>query len=281
MSEKREFFQDVWPEVYSSRQNRKILKWMVTGVNSYKIRDGEEEVPCLIVSKEQVMGIIPLTEAGVKIDERPVVNKSRLIRYIGQETPFVVIGIDTRNDRFIASRRIALQTMAAQTWPTLKEGMTVTVVARRVYDNSVVVEFNGIEAYLPIYEISYGWVEEILELIQPGDVFDVKIKELDAEKERVVVSLKDVIPNPWPGASKRYQRKGVYSGVVTGVTRYGIFVALEPGVNALCRHMKTDRFKVDKGDVVAVVVNSVKQEGGEGRINGGVIRVIRKNRAAS
>ncbi|OPX89476.1 MAG: hypothetical protein A4E53_01553 [Pelotomaculum sp. PtaB.Bin104] len=280
---KREFFQDVWPEVYSSRQNRNVLKWSVVGVNNYKIntKDGEKEVPCLIVSKDQVMGIIPLEEAGVKVDEKTVVNRARLIKYVGQETPFIVIGIDSKNDRFIASRKAALQRMAAQTWPTLKVGAIVTATARRVYENSVVVEFGGVEAYLPIYEISYGWVEEILDLIQPGDVFDVKVKELDAENERVVVSVKDLIPNPWPGAEKRYQRRGVYSGAVTGVTRYGIFVSLEPGVNALCRHLRTDRFKVEKGDSVAIVITGVKMEKGEGQISGNVIRIIRKNRAAS
>jgi small subunit ribosomal protein S1 len=281
---RREFFQDVWPDIYKSRQSRTIMKWTVTGVNTYKMtsRDGEtRETLCLIVSKDQVMGIIPLEESGIKIDERNAVNKGRLVKYIGQETPFIVIGIDSQNERFIASRKAALQRLASQAWPTLKEGMIVPVTARRVYENSVIVEYSGIEAYLPIYEVSYGWVEEILDIIQPGDVFDVKIKELDAESERVVVSLKDTIPNPWPGAEKRYPKNGAYSGMVTGITRYGVFVSLEPGVNALCRHMRTDRFKVERGDMVAIVVTGINMEKGEGRIQGNVIRIIRKNRAAS
>lgn len=280
---KREFFQDVWPEIYKSRQSRTIMKWTVTGVNNYKLtnKEGDRETPCLIVTKDQVMGIIPLEESGIKIDERSVVNKGRLVKYVGQETSFIVIGIDSKNDRFIASRKAALQRLASQAWPTLKEGMTVPVTARRVYENSVIVEYSGIEAYLPIYEVSYGWVEEILDIIQPGDVFDVKIKELDTENERVVVSLKDTIPNPWPGAEKRYPKNGVYSGTVTGITRYGIFVSLEPGVNALCKHMRTDRYKVEKGDIVAIVATGINLEKGEGRIQGVVARLIRKNRVAS
>lgn len=92
--------------------------------------------------------------------------------------------------------------------------------------------------------------------------------------------MKSLIPNPWPGAAKRFEKGGVYKGV-TGVTRCGVFVSLEPGVNALCKHLRTDRFRVEKGDVVAVAVKDVALKGDGGQINGSVARVIRKRRVAS
>ncbi|AEG14495.1 RNA binding S1 domain protein [Desulfofundulus kuznetsovii DSM 6115] len=282
METRKEFFQDVWPDVFASRQKRKILRWPVVGVKDYTIRSGEEKkkVQCLVVGKEQVLGIIPFEESGIKPGESAAVNRARMMKYLGQEVAFIVIGLDTENDRFIASRKAALEVLSAQAWPNLKEGMVVTVTARKVYENAVVVEFDGIEAHLPVYEISHGWVDEIYEIIQPGDVFDVKIIELDSENKKVTVSLKALIPNPWPGAAKRYEKNGVYRGTVTGVTRYGVFVALEPGVNALCSHLKSN-FRVDKGDVVAIAVRRVELKEDGGRVSGSLVRVLRKNRAAS
>lgn len=275
----KEFLRDVWPQVYGSRQNRSILRWPATGVEeqTYHGKEGKEKILCLVVAQERVKGIIPLSETGIKISDTKAVNRGRLLKYIGQEVPFIVIGIDVENERFIASRKAALERLAAQAWPTLSVGMTVEAVASRVYENSVIVEFNGIEAYLPIYEISHGWVDEIFDIIQPGDTFKVKITELDQENERVVVSIKELIPNPWPEASKRYEKNGFYRGTVTGTTRYGVFVELEPGVNALCRHLKTDRFKVKRGDTVAIQVNKITMEKGIGKIGGTVIRLVRKN----
>ncbi|MBF7084391.1 30S ribosomal protein S1 [Desulfallas sp. Bu1-1] len=275
----KEFVRDVWPQVYSSRQNRSILRWPATGVEEQVLhkKDGEKEkILCLVVAEERVKGIIPLTESGIKISDTKAVNRGRLLKYIGQEVPFIVIGIDVENERFIASRRAALERLAAQAWPNISVGMTVDAVASRVYDNSVIVEFDGIEAYLPIYEISHGWVDEIFDIIQPGDKFKVKIIELDQENERVIVSIKELIPNPWPEAARRYEKNGFYRGTVTGITRYGIFVELEPGVNALCRHLKTNRFEIKRGDTVAMQIDKISMENGAGKINGKVIRLVRK-----
>lgn len=278
-SNQKEFLRDVWPQVYGSRQNRTILKWPVTGVEEQILhkKDGEKErIICLVVGMDRVKGIIPLPETGIKISETKAINRGRLLKYIGQEVPFIVIGIDVENERFIASRKSALDRLASQAWPNLNVGMTVESSASRVYDNSVIVEFNGIEAYLPIYEISHGWVEEIFELIQPGDTFKVKIIELDQENNRVIVSIKELIPNPWPEAIKRYEKNGFYSGTVTGITRYGIFIELEPGVNALCRHLKNNKFSVKRGDTLAMQVNRIALDKDAGKINGTAIRLIRK-----
>ncbi len=278
MQAQKEFVHDVWPEVFSSRQNRSILKWTVTGVEEQKLRtaEGEKKIPCMTVEKERVKGIIPLPESGIKESDNNKINRNRLVKYLGQDVAFVVIAIDQEQDVFIASRKAALGRLAAQAWTNLKEDQIVEAVARRINDNGAVVEFNGIEAFLPIYELNHGWVEEITDVIQPGDQFNVKVVNLDPENEKVTVSLKALLPDPWPQATKKYKKNGIYQGIATGTTRYGVFVALEPGVNALCQHLKTDKYNVEKGDMVAVRVSTV--DGNKRKITGNVIRLIRKNK---
>jgi len=278
--EKKEFFTNVWPEVYASRQNRSALKWPVIGVEEHalRFRDGEEKVLCLVVGKERVKGLIPLQESGVDPGPGKAATRSRLLGLLGQELDFVVTNIDLNNEWFLASRKAALERLSSRTWPELKEGDVKTCIARRVHGKAVVVEIGGVEGILPASEISYGWVDEIVDVIQPGESFDVKIKELDREKQRLIVSIKDLIPNPWPDATRRYAKNAFYRGVVTGVTNFGIFVALEPGVNALLRHFRSEVPR--KGDEVAFVVDRIdtKVDSGRpaGRIRGTPIRVLRR-----
>lgn len=280
METKKEFFVNVWPEVYASRQNRSILKWPVTGVEEHtlRFREGEEKVFCLVVSKERVKGLIPLQESGIDPGPNKAATRGRLITLLGQEVEFVVTNIDLENEQFLASRKAALERLVSRAWSGLKEGDVKTCTARRVFGKSVIVEIDGIEGILPASEISYGWVDEIFDVIQPGDVFDVKIKKLDHEKKRLVVSVKDMIPNPWPDAARRYAKNAFYRGVVTGVTNYGIFVELEPGVNALLRHMRSA--VPQKGDEIALVITRIdtRVENGQpvGRIRGTPVRILRR-----
>lgn len=287
---KKEFHVDAWPEVYASRQTRMVLKWPAVAVEEHVIRvRGEnnesqtERVLCLAVQKSTVKGIIPLQESGVDPTDNKYRNRARLLNLIGQEVAFVVTGIDTENNTFLASRKAVMDALSKGTWRDLQPGMVREAVARRLAfrrnkENALVpsgfiAEIDGVEAFLPAWELSHGWVEEVVDLIQPGDRFDVKVKEINPEDERLVVSVKDLIPNPWPDAARRYQVNGYYSGTVTGVVRYGIFVELEPGVNALCRHM---RGIPKKGDTVLIVATDVSLNDGVGRIEGRTIRVIRR-----
>lgn len=288
-SVKKEFHVDAWPEVYASRQARMVLRWPAVAVEERSVRvRGEnnesrvEKVLCLAVQKGTVRGIIPLQESGVDLADNKRRNRARLLNLVGQEVAFVVTGIDTENNTFLASRKAVIEAFSKSAWRDLKPGMVKEAIARRqafrrkdgaYVVSGFIVEVDGVEAYLPLWEISHGWVDEVSGLIQPGDKFDVKIKSVDPEEERLVVSVKDLIPDPWPDAAKRYARGGYYRGVVTGVVNYGVFVELEPGVSALCRHM---RGIPKKGDMVLVVVTDVSLEDGVGRIEGRTVRVIRK-----
>lgn len=286
--DKKEFFANVWPEVYSSRQNKSPLKWPVIGVEEHVPRQSKKDkedkegkdnkVLCLVVGKERVKGLIPLGESGVDPGPSKTMTRSRLLGLLGQELDFIVTHIDTDGEIFLASRKAALERLSGRTWSALKEGEIRTCIARRVHRGGVVVEIDGVEGLLPASEISYGWVDEILDVVQPGETFDVKIKELDSEKEKLVVSVKDTVPNPWPDAARRYAAKSYYRGFVTGVTNYGIFVMLEPGVNALLRHFRSGVPR--KGDEIAFVINNIdlKLNNGQavGRVRGTPVRVLRR-----
>lgn len=266
-----------WIDIYASRQNRSIITAEVTGVEEISI--GDEKVPCLVVGRE-IKGLIPLQESGIEPAADKRATKGRLARLIGQEIKCIVTGIDRENNLFTASRKQALERIAARTWAEIEEGQVRTAVVRRYIRGfnprpvnlGIELEMDGITAFLPVQEISHGWVDD-LEMLPLGEEIEVKIISIDKEKEKVVASLKALIPDPWPECALRYVKNGTYAGTVTGVVDYGVFVSFEPGVNCLCRHLKAG--KLVKGDRVAVTITRIEPK--ERKINGYIARVIRKS----
>lgn len=274
--EKLEFIEDMWPEVYNSRQNKTILTWPCIGMEE------DEGVPCLVVTKERVKGLIPIEESGIILSEDDKVSRRRMMSLIGQEVHFQVTSVSKKKNIFIASRTKAIEKLSEIAWANFKEGEVKTVIARRtvrrmrpsgdLVDIGIYVEIDGIEIFLPVQEISYGWVGKISTFLQPGDIFDVKIMKVDKENKRLDLSLKALLEDPWPSAGERYIKNNIYSGEITGTTKYGVFLEIEPGVNMLCPHPKAG--KVNTGDKAAVVITRIDPE--ERRINGVITRIIRK-----
>jgi len=273
----KELTNNVWPEVYASRQSKSILNWTVTGVEKHN------DQLCLVVSQDQIKGIIPLEAAGINLIGDEQLIKSRVMGLIGQPVSFIVTKIDKDNNLFTGDRAAAMKTQSERVWETIKPEQIRSVIVRRILHQrnretgvlrikGMFVEMDGVECFIPAHEISHAWIEDETTIPQPGDIVNAYVQKVDPEKQRIFLSLKALAEDPWPSCTTRYNKNAVYVGTVNGVADYGIFVSLEPGVNALCRHMKSGR--VNKGDQVAIAITKVNPE--ERKISGAITRVIRK-----
>lgn len=268
--------ENLWTDIYSSRQNNSILQWMVTGVEEYG------DTLCLVLSKNRIKGLIPLSESGVNEADNPKLTKARMSSLLGQVVSFVVTHTDKPNNLFTASRLKATEKLSSQAWNKLEVGKVKPAIARRVIrrpnddgsitNTGIVVEIEGIETFLPIQELSHGWVDNIDDFVQAGDTFNVKITGIDKEKQKISISVKALSDGPWPECVNRYNKNSMYSGTVTGTLDYGVFVSLEPGLDAFCKLPKSGR--VHKGDTVSVILTRIAPE--EQKINGVIHRIIRK-----
>ncbi|GBF34586.1 SSU ribosomal protein S1p [Desulfocucumis palustris] len=250
--EKKSFVKDPWPDIQASRQNRNtLLQGIVMAIEEHTIRveEKEKKMPCAVVMKEYVKGIIPLAFSGCA-------GKEQLRKLMGQIIAFKVIGIEKESNLFIGSRQYALERMSKATWESVKENDTRTAVVREVNLRGVKVDIGGILADLPARYMSWGWVNDVRELVEVGDSFDVKIIVIDREKQRVEVSLRDLLPCPWPDATKRYSKDMEVLGVVTGLPDYGIFVNLEPGVDLLAKQRR-EEIRPGIGEKVTVVITKI------------------------
>lgn len=256
---------DFWEEAYASYQTGKVLNWIVSGVEEMDFA-GVRSL-ALVVSKGRTKGLIPLEVSNIQPAANQALTRARMRQFMGQEMPFIVFHIFRDEEVFLASRLKAMEQMADVTWASIKEGMECTALIRRLIKRrksgilnalGFMAEIDGVEGFIPVNEVSYGWINNVEDFVQTGQEVRVKVLKADRSMNKLVMSIKAAQEDPWPGCLKRYHKGGEYRGIVTGKREYGIFVALEPGVNVLCKQVKNN--SPINGDEVAIIVQSIFPE---------------------
>ncbi len=124
-----------------------------------------------------------------------------------------------------AQRQAMLDSMA--------EGQTVRGVVKNVTGYGAFVDLGGIDGLLHITDMSWGRVASPLDAVRPGEEVEVKILKYDREKGRISLGRKQLLPDPWASVVERYVVGTKLTGKIMGLTDYGAFVELEPGIEGL------------------------------------------------
>ncbi|MGL4676165.1 MAG: S1 RNA-binding domain-containing protein [Brevinema sp.] len=187
---------------------------------------------------------------------------------VGDKFEVMIDQIDPVKKSIKVSRKAVIENPTLTFLKTRKVGDNITAKAIRFARGLVILEDDsGVEMILPVSEMS--WVNrDPRQLLNIGDRLEVKIKELDSEKERISVSLRDLLENPWSQAGVHYALKTIHQGKVTSITEFGIFVVFEDGIQGLIRKEDidwsneninlADQFK--KGDHVSAVVLNIEPQ---------------------
>jgi small subunit ribosomal protein S1 len=255
-----------WREIQSAYQNSTILKGELIGFENIKLGDKKEL--CGIIRFDEIKGIIPLFESGIDPEDKQAINKFRSLS--GKEIAFKVLSFSKEDNLFVASRKQAREQMANITLKNIDVGYKIYCAIREVHQGHIIGDIGGIDVHIPVFELTYGWIDDLREVYKVGDVIRVKVMEIDKENKKVVVSKKALLKNPFPECAKKYTKNGEYVGKVSGVQDYGIFVNLEEGVDSLAPHLKFQNVK--KGDKVLVRVINVDVE--KEQIRTKIIRVL-------
>ncbi|MBU0928989.1 MAG: S1 RNA-binding domain-containing protein [Spirochaetes bacterium] len=116
---------------------------------------------------------------------------------------------------------------------TLKEGMLVKGSIKSIQDYGAFVDIEGIQALLPISEISRARVEDINAVLAVGQEIEATIIKLDWKNERISLSMKNLQADPWDHALEKYPVDSKHTGKVVRVADFGAFVSLESGLDGL------------------------------------------------
>ncbi|MCX5660260.1 MAG: 30S ribosomal protein S1 [Planctomycetota bacterium] len=195
--------------------------------------------------------------------------------YIGQEIRAVILKIDTERRNIVISRRKLIEDerleQRKKLLSTLKEGDMVKGTVKNIADFGAFVDLGGIDGLLHITDMSWGRVNHPSDLVKIDQQIEVRVLDIDREKQKIALGLKQKENSPWQDIEKKYPANTRVKGVVTNIMSYGAFVKLEEGVEGLVhisemswtRRINHQSELVSIGEEVEVVVldiNKDKQE---------------------
>jgi small subunit ribosomal protein S1 len=183
-----------------------------------------------------------------------------------------VLKLNRKRGNVVVSRRAILEEDQKSKRETLmnslSEGSVVAGKVKNVTDYGVFVDLGGMDGLLHVSDLVWGRVPHPSSIVKAGDDLEVQILKFDKEKQRISLGRKQLLPDPWATVPERFPVGMRVQGKVVGVTDYGAFVQIEPGVEGLVhvsemswsKRTKHPSKVVKAGDEVDVVVLEVKTD---------------------
>ncbi|MBC2605168.1 30S ribosomal protein S1 [Pelagicoccus albus] len=208
-----------WENIITKCEEGSIVQGRVKG----KVKGG------LIVA----MGVDAFLPAS-HIDIQPPKN---LDQYIGQTYDYKVLKINLERKNIVLSRRELIEEQRASKRRDLLErvnpGDVVKGVVKNITDFGAFIDLDGMDGLLHITDMSWGRISHPSEMLKQGEEIDVMIIEINREKERVSLGLKQTKSNPWQDIEAKYPIGAKVAGKVVNLVPYGAFIEIEEGVEGL------------------------------------------------
>jgi small subunit ribosomal protein S1 len=204
-----------------------------------------------------------------QVDLRP---QSNLESWKGQKISCRVLKLNRKRGNVVVSRRALLEeeqvAQRKQMMDSLTEGQVLSGKVKNVTDYGVFVDLGGVDGLLHITDLSWGRLKHPSEAVAPGDEIQVQVLHFDKDKGRVSLGRKQLLPDPWAGVVEQFVAGARVKGKVVGVTDYGAFIEIGPGVEGLVhisemtwsKKLKHPNKIVKVGDEVEAVVLDVKPD---------------------
>lgn len=195
-----------------------------------------------------------------------------LSKYVGQRITAKVIELNRSRKKVVLSRKIVLdedyQKKRKETLDSLVEGTVVKGVVRRLTSFGAFIDIGGIDGLLHVSEMSWHRVNHPSEILKIDDELEVQVIKIDRENEKISLSRKQIIPNPWDSIAEKYPVGSLVESKVIRLVPFGAFVELEPGVEGLVHishfadwHVPRPEDVLSEGEVISVRVLSVDPVG--------------------
>jgi small subunit ribosomal protein S1 len=212
-------------------------------------------------------------EAFLPASQIDIVPPKNLSQFIGNTYEFKVVKINQERQNIVLSRRELIEQERTEKRGKLLSEMTPGDIrkgtVKNITDFGAFIDLNGIDGLLHITDMSWGRVGHPSEILKVGQTIDVVVLDVNKEKERVSLGLKQKLANPWDNIEQKYPVGAKVKGRVVNLVPYGAFVELEPGVEGLVHVTElswtkriakpSDVLKVDQ-EVDAVVLGINRDE---------------------
>ena len=266
LSKKKADFLRVWEKIREAHEADRPVK----GTLVRKIKGG------VTVDLMGVDAFLP----GSQIALRRVPNIEDLI---GEVYKFKIIKLNKRRRNIVVSRRVILEGEREKKRETLVKELLVGQVregtVKNITDFGAFIDLGGLDGLLHITDMSWGRVGHPSEMIDIGAKIDVKLLDIDWNRERISLGLKQLLPYPWTDIDKKYPVGARVRGRVVSITNYGAFIELEKGVEGLVhisemswtRNVRHPSKVVSIGENIEAVV--LKVDAGDEKISLGMKQI--------
>jgi small subunit ribosomal protein S1 len=194
-----------------------------------------------------------------------------LDEFMGQELRCKVIELNRSRNNVVLSRRAVLEDerkeMRQAILDRLNPGDVVDGTISNIVDFGAFVDLDGMDGLIHISELSWSHVNHPSEVLDIGQHVKVKVLDIDRERQRISLGLKQTQTDPWQQVLEQYKEGDTVEGRVTKVVTFGAFVEILPGVEGLVHiselahhHVENPREVVSQGDVVPVLILEVDAE---------------------
>jgi len=176
-------------------------------------------------------------EAFLPASQIDVITPKNLAQFVGNTYDFKVVKINQERQNIVLSRRELIEAERTERRQALLAEMVPGDIrkgtVKNITDFGAFIDLNGIDGLLHITDMSWGRVGHPSEVLKVGQDIDVVVLDVNKEKERVSLGLKQKMANPWADIETKYPVGTKVKGKVVNLVPYGAFVELEPGVEGL------------------------------------------------
>ena len=212
-----------------------------------------------------VRAFCPFSQMGLRRVESPA-------EQVGQHLSFRITNYAEKGRNIVVSHRAILeeeqQRQKEAVKESLREGMTVRGAVTSLQKFGAFVSLGGIEGLIPLSELGWGRVHDVRDVLSVGQEVEVVVKQLDWEKDKITLSLKETLADPWEQVVARFPEGSYHTGTIARLMAFGAFVTLGEGVDGLIhisklgggKRINHPREAVKEGETVEVKIDAVDRE---------------------
>jgi small subunit ribosomal protein S1 len=253
LSRKRARFEKAWRRIESAAESGEPVEGTVIEV----VKGG-------LIIDLGVRGFLPASLVDIR-------RVQHLDDYVGQRIDCKVIELNRSRNNVVLSRRAVLEEerkeVRQQILDRLQPGQVVEGAISNIVDFGAFVDLDGIDGLIHISELSWSHVNHPSEVLSIGDVVPVKVLDIDRERQRISLGLKQTQEDPWQRVVDSYNLGDELEGRVTKVVSFGAFVEIMDGVEGLVHiselaqhHVENPREVVNQGDEVRVRILEIDSD---------------------
>ncbi len=253
LSKKRARFEKAWRRIEAAAESGEPVEGQVIEV----VKGG-------LIIDLGVRGFLPASLVDIR-------RVPHLDDYLGQKIECKVIELNRSRNNVVLSRRAVLEEerkeVRQQILDRLQPGLVVEGQISNIVDFGAFVDLDGIDGLIHISELSWSHVNHPSEILNIGDTVSVKVLDIDRDRQRISLGLKQTQEDPWQRVVDTYNVGDELEGKVTKVVTFGAFVEILDGVEGLVHiselaphHIENPREIVEQGDKVKVRILEIDSE---------------------